>query len=147
MQAKLEPSRVISANYSQINSFEDLIVWQKAHQLMIKVYETAKLLPLEEKYNRKSQITRSASSISANIAEGYGRFHFQENVQFCRQARGSLAETKNHIMAARDLGQLPLEACEELLKMCDDIYRLLNAYITKTLSWQKDSNKQGKIKK
>lgn len=126
---------------SQIKSFEDLIVWQKAHQLMVKVYNASKLLPPEEKYGRRSQVTRSISSVSANIAEGYGRYHFQENIQFCRQARGSLSETKNHILAAKDLGQLPDQLCQELLEGCNEVSRLLNAYIGATMEWQKKSSK------
>lgn len=130
-----------------VRNFQDLIVWQKAHELMIKVYEHIGLLPESEKYNRKSQLTRSVSSISANVAEGYGRFHFQENIQFCRQARGSLTETMSHVMAARDLGQLPLETCDDLLKSCEEVYRLLNAYILSTQKWQKKLHKSVRVEK
>ena len=112
-----------------VKLFTDLIVWQKSHLLMLNIYKFVDILPKEEKYNRISQLKRSASSISANIAEGFGRYHFQENIQFCRQARGSLEETVNHIMAARDLEQAPKGECNILLDSCEEIRRLLNSYI------------------
>lgn len=111
------------------NSFTELIVWQKSHQLMLDVYEFTKLLPPAERYNRISQLQRSASSISANIAEGFGRYHYQQNIQFCRQARGSLQETKNHIIAARDLKQAAEKQSSQLINQCEEIYKILNSYI------------------
>lgn len=129
---------------TKVVEFTDLVVWRKSHQLMLDTYEFLKLLPREEEYNRKSQLRRSVSSVPANIAEGFGRFHFQENIQFCRQARGSLSETKNHIMAARDLKQAPPERCLILLKQCDEVGRLLNAYIVSTRKWQKKQKAEQK---
>lgn len=116
----------------KVTTFEDLIVWQKAHQLMLDVYKFTKLLPDEEKYNRTPQLRRAVSSIPANIAEGYGRYHYQENIQFCRQARGSLAETRNYIIAAKDLKQAPEARCAELLIQCEEVRLLLNGYIRST---------------
>lgn len=112
-----------------IRNFTDLIVWQKSHQLMLDVYKFTDILPKEEKYNRVSQMKRSSSSSPANIAEGFGRYHYQENIQFCRQARGSLEETINHIIAAKDLEQAPKAECDLLLKQCEEIRILLNGYI------------------
>lgn len=123
----------------QIKSFEDLIVWQKAHQLMIQAYNFTKILPIDEKYNRISQLKRCCSSVPANIAEGYGRYHFQENIQFCRQARGSLDELKNHIFAARDLGQAPSEICQKLIENCNEVRALLNGYIRSTSNLKNNS--------
>ncbi|MDD4994902.1 MAG: four helix bundle protein [Patescibacteria group bacterium] len=116
-----------------IKSFEDLLVWQESHKLMIDAYGFAdRYLPPEEKYNRISQIKRCSSSIPANIAEGYGRFHFLENIQYCRQARGSLDELKNHIIAARDLKQAPPEECAKFIQKCNYVRAILNNYINKT---------------
>lgn len=112
-----------------IKSFTDLLVWQKAHAVMIDVYAFTDILPSTEKYNRIDQLRRSSSSVSANIAEGYGRYHYQENIQFCRQARGSLEETKNHIIAARDLKQVPKELSDSLIERCVEVRMLLNGYI------------------
>ena len=117
----------------KISSFEDLFVWQEAHKLMVMAYKFSRMLPIDEKYNRIIQIKRCASSVPANIAEGYGRFHYQENIQFCRQARGSLDELKNHIIAARDLGQAELKECDQLVKGCNGLRAILNKYIKSTL--------------
>lgn len=116
----------------KIESFEDLIVWQKAHMLMLNVYELLKKLPSEERYNRVSQLRRSTSSIPSNIAEGFGRYHYQENIQFCRQARGSLEETKNHLIAIKDLKQAPGKECLKLIVDCEEVKKLLNSYINST---------------
>lgn len=99
--------------------FTALKVWQKAHSLSLDIYKLAKLLPLEEKYRLADQIIRSARSISANIAEGFGRYYYQDNAAFCRKARGSLEETRNHLMNVID---------NELLKNCDDAKKYLSEY-------------------
>ncbi len=104
---------------------------------MLDVYEFTESFPKEEKYNRISQLRRSASSVPANIAEGFGRYHFQENIQFCRQARGSLEETINHIIAARDLKQASADKSDILLQQCEEIRRLLNSY-TKSIKTMKE---------
>ena len=71
--------------------FEGLKVWQKAHQLMLDIHKKLlPLLPKDEKYDLADQIRRSSKSVGANIAEGYGRFYYMDNVCFCYNARGSL---------------------------------------------------------
>ena len=69
--------------------FEGLQVYQAARQFRIKIAELVKKFPEHEMYKLSSQIIRSSRSVAANIAEGYGRYHHQEFIQFCRQARGS----------------------------------------------------------
>lgn len=109
--------------------FTSLEAWKLSHVLMLEVYEFAKHFPAEEKYERCDQLKRSVSSISANIAEGHGRYYFLENISFCRKARGSLYETKNHIIAARDLKQLDAGTSNRLIEKCDTIRKVLNGYI------------------
>ena len=87
-----------------INSFEDLEVWKECRKFRNQISTTTEKFPKEEKYCLTDQIKRSSRSVTANIAEGYGRFHFQENAQFCRQARGSLTETLDHLFCGLDLG-------------------------------------------
>jgi len=72
------------------NDFRDLEVWQKSKELRQKIWELCKQFPKEEKFRLSDQMIRASRSATACIAEGYGRFHYQENIQFCRQARGSL---------------------------------------------------------
>ena len=92
----------------------------------------SKYLPLEERYGMISQVCRSVSSIAANIVEGHGRFHFQENIQYCRQARGLLLEIKDHLIFIRDVKLIvgvSDEGIEELLELCETIHAKLNGYI------------------
>ncbi len=84
-------------------SFEELACWKEARNLRNFVKnEIVSKIPSHEKYDLISQIRRSSRSVGNNIAEGYGRFHFQENIQFCRIARGSLIETLDHGIIALD---------------------------------------------
>jgi four helix bundle protein len=75
-----------------MNSFEELEVWKASQELRNSIWELTKTFPKEERYRLSDQLIRASRSVFANIAEGFGRFHFQENIQFCRQARGSLFE-------------------------------------------------------
>ena len=87
---------------SAISSFEDLEVWKKGAKLRRDISSLAKKFPNEKKYKLTDQMIRASRSLTANIAEGYGRFHFQENIQYCRQARGSLYEIPDHLTVAKD---------------------------------------------
>lgn len=92
-------------NYHSSKNFVSLIAWQNCRELKMFCYENViPSLPKEEAYNLGSQIRRAAVSTTANIAEGYGRFHDQECIQFFRITRGSLYELKDHLIAANDLG-------------------------------------------
>lgn len=82
--------------------FEDLEVWQKARKFRQTIYKLSKKFPKEEIYVLTGQIRRAVISITANIAEGHGRYHWQENIQFCRTARGSINETIDHLYRALD---------------------------------------------
>lgn len=73
-------------------SFEDLEVYKIAREFRKKIYKLAKELPEEEKYNLSSQMRRAAVSMTNCIAEGHGRYHYQEEIQFLRQSRGSAEE-------------------------------------------------------
>jgi four helix bundle protein len=114
--------------------FEKLQTWQKAHQLMLDVHKRlVPLLPKDERYDLGDQVKRASKSVPANIAEGAGRYYFMDNVRFCYNARGSLDETLNHLIAARDLGYCPPALYEDLRGQAEEIRRLLNGYI----SWLK----------
>ncbi len=78
-------------------SLEDLEVYRIAVEIRKDFSKFSKVLPVEEKFKLKDQIVRASRSVTANIAEGYGRYHFQEQIQYCRQARGSLYELKDHL--------------------------------------------------
>ncbi|GAB5538070.1 MAG: four helix bundle protein [Salibacteraceae bacterium] len=112
-----------------MKSFEDLLVYQKARDFRKSISDMAKDLPSEEKFRLKDQILRSSRSITAQIAEGHGRFHHQENIQFCRIARGSLDETHEHLNLALDEGFITAERHSTLLEMKFEVGRVLNGYI------------------
>jgi four helix bundle protein len=110
--------------------FEGLEVWQKARELMIAIHkQMVPLLPPEEKWDLAQQIRRSSKSVMANIAEGYGRYYYQDNVRFCYNARGSLDETISHLVTALDLGYVPQAMYDQLRALADEVRRMLNGYI------------------
>lgn len=86
-------------------------------------------LPIEEKYGLSSQIRRAAASIPANIAEGYGRYYYQETVRFCYLARGSLMELSSHIDLAVSQGYLSKETFSQLNEKMNLVLKLVNGYI------------------
>lgn len=85
--------------------------------------------PTHEKYLLTSQILDASRSITANISEGHGRFHYQENIQFCRVARGSLSETLEHLITAFDENYITKETLEKMKALYDKCLKSLNSYI------------------
>ena len=119
-------------------SFEELACWKEARNLRNFVKDKiVSKIPSHEKYDLISQIRRSSRSVGNNIAEGFGRFHFQENIQFCRIARGSLIETLDHGIVALDEDYISNEELNELRVIHDKTLLILNGYI-KYLNNQKD---------
>jgi four helix bundle protein len=109
--------------------FTKLEVWRKAHQMTLKIYQATQEFPPEERYRLTDQLCRSASSIPANIAEGTGRNTLKEYVQFLYTARGSIEETKYHLMLSRDLGYLAPEHFRELVEGYNEVGKMLNGLI------------------
>jgi len=112
-----------------LESFTNLDVWNKAHQLTLKIYEITEKFPSEEQYRLTDQICRSASSIPANIVEGQARQTTKEYIQFLYNARGSLAETKYHLRLAKDLEYIEEEKYESLIDNYDSVGKMLNGLI------------------
>lgn len=114
-----------------IQGLERLEVWEKAKDLSIRVYkEVLPLLPKEEKWSLAQQLRRAVFSIPANIAEGHGRYYYQETIRFCYIARGSLEETYSYIILARDLSFISIELYNDIDKNIEELIRLINGYIT-----------------
>jgi four helix bundle protein len=106
-------------------SFEDLVVWQKAHQLVLAIYRVTRGFPLDERFGLSSQLRRAASSITANIAEGFRRDSSRDKARILNIAEGSLAETHNFLILARDLGYIAADfGGDEVIQ----VGRLLNSY-------------------
>ena len=111
-------------------SFKELACWKEARnlRLFVKTNIITKL-PNSERFALIDQIKRSSRSVGNNISEGYGRFHFQENIQFCRIARGSLFETLDHGIVAFDEGYISKENLNELRNIQNKTLLILNGYI------------------
>jgi four helix bundle protein len=121
----------------RIKTFEDLEVWKLCRELGISLSTIIKVLPVEEKYRLADQMIRAARSVTNNIAEGYGRFHFQENIQFCRQSRGSLYELVDHLQICRDKGYITSDTYNQYRDKCLRCIQLVNGYI-RFISKQKE---------
>jgi len=115
-------------------SFEQLTVWQKAHQFVLSIYKITKLYPREEIFSLVNQMRRAAISITANIAEGYIRTGLKEKLRFYNISLGSLEETRNFIILSRDLGYISIEDKELLDEAAPEVSRMLNAYCKGILS-------------
>jgi len=111
------------------STFETLEVWIKGRELRKKISELTKKFPPEEKYRLIDQMLRASRSVTANIAEGHGRFHFQENIQFCRHSRGSLYELIDHIYVALDENYIDNNDFIDCKSDINDEIKLLNGYI------------------
>lgn len=111
------------------STFEDLEIWQLARDFRKEISMLIKTFPSEEKYRLNDQMVRASRSVTANIAEGYGRFHYQENIQFCRQSRGSLYEMIDHLAVAFDEEYITDDVLKQLKEDIMLILRKLNGYI------------------
>jgi four helix bundle protein len=110
-------------------NFEDLEVWKECRELRLRLSEIVKTFPNDEKYRLTDQLIRASRSVTANIAEGHGRFHFQENIQYCRHARGSLTEILDHLICAKDENYISEIQLNQLRLNIDKCVRLLNGYL------------------
>ncbi len=129
-------SRVAGRGYQQLRA------WQKAHALALRAFAVAESLRPKHRW-LASQLTRSAVSVAANIAEGYNRGSLREYIQFLNIARGSLGETEYHILFARDAGLLPSEKAHELNGLVDETGSLLLGLIRSLQA--KDGGRQARM--
>jgi len=112
-----------------MKTFEELGCYQAARAFRNNVSSFCKSLPREETYRLKDQFVRASPSITANIAEGYGRHHHQENLQFCRQARGSLSECLDHLNVALDESYITNDQYSQMRNEATNLHKILNGYI------------------
>jgi len=118
---------------------EDLETWKKCRELRINLGKFIKTLPVEEKFRLTDQLLRASRSITNNISEGYGRFHYQENIQFLRTSRGSLFECVDDLYISLDEQYITQENFDVLYNDCQNCIKLINGYI-KYLKNRKDGN-------
>ena len=114
---------------TEIKNFYDLEAWKKSHKLVLEIYKITKDFPKEELYGIVSQIRRASSSITANIAEGFARYHFKDKTRFYYQSRGSAAEVQNFLLLAKDLGFIDIGVCKNLGEKAKKVMQLINGLI------------------
>ncbi|MHB9029578.1 MAG: four helix bundle protein [Candidatus Latescibacterota bacterium] len=111
-------------------SFEDLLVWKKAHQMVLSIYKYSEQFPKKETYGLVSQIRRAAVSVPANIAEGFKKRGCADKMRFMNISQGSLEECRYFLILAKDLGygesNSILDQLEEVSKLLDAYYRAIN---------------------
>ena len=127
---------------AKMRGFFDLEAWKACREVRRSLFVLAQKLPKEERFRLVDQLIRASRSATANLAEGYGRFHYLETIQFCRQARGSLYELLDHLSTARDCSYVTEKSfTEEEGKILDSI-RLINGFVRYLRSRRAEGRKQ-----
>ncbi len=116
-------------NEETFRTFEDLEVYKKAREFRKRMYGVAKRLPDFEKYELTRQVRRASVSLTNNIAEGHGRYHYLEEIKFELQARGSLAELVDDLNVCEDEHYLSTNEVADLKELAREVQRLINGYI------------------
>lgn len=117
-----------------ISSFNDLTAWQEAHKYVLMIYKYTKKFPQEEMFGLTQQIRRAAVSISSNIAEGFSRQSKKEKAQFYHTSLGSLTETQNQLLIARDINYISSEEYNIIHNQSITVSKLLNGLIKSVIS-------------
>ncbi len=115
--------------YAKYDDFRDLEVWKRCRDIREKIWNLCKEFPGGEKYRLSDQLIRASRSSTACIAEGYGRYHYQENIQYCRQSRGSLYELIDHMDVAVECEYINKNHSENLVEEIKTAIKVLNGYI------------------
>ncbi len=116
----------------KIQSFTDLIAWQKGHLMVLAIYELTNLFPKHELYSLGDQMRRCAISITSNIAEGFSRKTYKEKIHFYTIALGSLTELQNQLLVAKDVKYISIEQFNLLAAQTIEVSKLVNGLIKGT---------------
>lgn len=114
-----------------VKSYRELIVWQKAMDLVDEVYRLVKQLPMEERFALSDQLRRAVVSIPSNVAEGQGRNTTRDFMNFLTMARGSCFETETQLLICVRQKYLTQSQVDPALNLCGEVGRMLNALIGK----------------
>lgn len=112
-----------------IKSFQDIKVWQKAHDLVLKIYKITKVFPDEERYGLSNQSRRAAVSITSNIVEGFRRKSLKDRIHFYTIANGSLEELRYQILLSKDLAYINEEEYQNVIILAEEVSKMLNSWI------------------
>ncbi|MEK0420903.1 MAG: hypothetical protein RLZZ161_754, partial [Bacteroidota bacterium] len=129
-----------SPAYYCLLDFQNLECWKAASNLKNKLAIKLRGFPSDEKYRLVDQITRASRSVTSNIAEGYGRFHFKDQIRFCITARGSLVELYDHLITSNNENIISSEELKEFEGEIISTGKLLNGYIKYLRSRIKEIN-------
>lgn len=131
-------SKLVTASTpaTRVRDFTDLDAWRLARELRKLVFHLTSAFPADERFVLVQQARRASISITANTAERFGRYLYQENIQFCRQARGSAYETRDHFIAARDLSYISEQQGQEVDMLAQRVIQMVNGYIRSTKTRQ-----------
>jgi four helix bundle protein len=116
---------------SEISSYRDLLVWRQAIELAVEVYNASRAWPKDELYGLIAQARRAATSVAANIAEGYGRENRGSYVQFLKISQGALKELETHLIIAARIEILNEGTNKQLLSPCESVGKLLRSLMRK----------------
>lgn len=112
------------------SNFETLDCWKECYKLKLYVKQEILIkLPKTERFELYSQLLRSSRSSTANIAEGWGRYHYKENIKFLLNARGSVAEILDHGIEAKDCDYISEDVLEAIRNKVESCLKLINGYI------------------
>lgn len=129
---------MMAQEFRGASDFRDLEVWKWCHDLRRDIEKFSRKLPPPEQRRLGDQMIRAARSVTANLAEGFGRFHYLETIQACRLARGSLFELLDHLQVAVDNGYLKATEFKTFEGQVTSSIRLLNGFV-RYLQKRKDS--------
>ncbi len=119
----------------KIEKFTDLNVWIESHKLVLMIYKTTKGFPREEIYSLIDQMRRAVASVTANIAEGFGRQTYKEKLQFYYTAKGSLTELENFVLIAKDVNYISEKDFNSLNEQINLSGQILQGFIRKTRTY------------
>lgn len=117
---------------NMVKNFYELDIWKEAHRLTIEIYKITETFPKAETYALTDQMRRATSSVGANIAEGFGRFHYKDKIRFYYNSRGSVCEVQNFLFLTQDLNYLEKEMARKLFSEYDKLNIKLNNFIKST---------------
>lgn len=121
-------SSVISQQSSIIH-FYDLDIWKESNLLCVEIYKLTEKFPKSETYGIIDQMKRASSSVGANIAEGFGRFHYKDKIKFYYNARGSTCEVQNFLFLSQSLGYMNKEEAREIFIKYENLNKRINSFI------------------
>lgn len=119
----------------KIQSFKDLLVWQEAHKLVIKIYKITKNYPREEQFGLISQMRRAAISVTSNIAEGFVRKSYKDKVHFYYMSKSSLSELQDQLLISKDVEYIDGDIFQEVEIDINTVQKIISKFIQKTESF------------